>query len=182
MTCPSWRELFCIYIPTDWHTVIERRIWYWQRGEHLFLKQFSRLEENFASASVQDVILCTEWNIIQFFYRMSLLLEKCFSTVQLNQLSCWRRKFSMESLNFVVVLKAINFHIPQKSCIVFSEKKAIEERRRRGKWLSLRPESLRWRFSRFPLYIDLSILRTMVFSFAASLFRIFFAETGRLTK
>lgn len=39
----------------------------------------------------------------------------------------------MESLNFVVVLKAINFHIPQKSCIVFGEKKAIEERRRRGK-------------------------------------------------
>lgn len=30
----------------------------------------------------------------------------------------------MESLNFVVVLKAINFHIPQKSCIVFGEKKS----------------------------------------------------------
>lgn len=29
----------------------------------------------------------------------------------------------MESLNFVVVLKTINFHIPQKSCIVFSGKK-----------------------------------------------------------
>lgn len=93
--------------------------------------------------------------------------------------------FSIKKINFYINIILISMFLELKEiahCFQWKKKKEKKkgirrERRRREKRLSLRPGSLRWRFSRFSLCIDSSRLRTIVFSFTNPSFRVFLTKT-----
>lgn len=90
--------------------------------------------------------------------------------------------FSIKKINFYINIILISMFLELKEIAhCFQWKKKRKKKRyskeRREKRLSLRPGSLRWRFSRFSLCIDSSSLRTIVFSFTNPSFRVFLTKT-----